>query len=307
MNTLFLGDILPNLECISHGYKGILLDAYGVFWGGNGVGLLPGCKETMEKLITQGKFVGILSNSTQLAKKEIEKFKAHGLILGQHFHFLITSGEVAKHLFVDEALPFPIPRKQFYLFGTPHPNFSAPAALFNNTPFTETPQLENADFIYISIPHINGEDQTDPAIFKPQIEQITHAKLPMVCANPDRFAHEGSPPKVVVRQGSIAKIYEELGGKVFYIGKPSEKMYSAAMKNFFQYNISDPLDVIMVGDTPETDIRGAKLFGMPSALVTKTGIMADRINRQGFQTVLETLPFQERPDFFIECMGKYEF
>ena len=41
-------------------FKGVLLDAYGVFWGGNDIGVLPGAKEVMEKLVSDGKIVGIL-------------------------------------------------------------------------------------------------------------------------------------------------------------------------------------------------------------------------------------------------------
>jgi ribonucleotide monophosphatase NagD (HAD superfamily) len=259
--------IHPNLESIYESFNGILLDAYGVFWGGNGIGLLPDCKETMERLITKGKTIGILSNSTQ----------------------------------------FPTPKMKFYLFGAPHPKFSSHQAIFQDTPFQETTDLEEADFIYISIPHINGKDQTDPLLFKEYIDIFKSIKIPMICANPDRFAHEGNPPQAVVRQGSIAIMHEEQGGQVFYIGKPSDRMYSAAMKSFFQYGISNPKKVLMVGDTPETDIRGARNFNMPSALVIKTGIMADRIAHHGWENTLNTLPTQDFPDFFIECMGKNEF
>lgn len=65
--------IYPDLLSISDKYQGILLDAYGVFWGGNAFGLLPGAKEVMQQLVAKGKIVGILSNSTQLAAKEIDK------------------------------------------------------------------------------------------------------------------------------------------------------------------------------------------------------------------------------------------
>jgi HAD superfamily hydrolase (TIGR01459 family) len=299
--------IHKDLESISEPFDGILLDAYGVFWGGNGVGLLPGCKETMERLIANGKTIGILSNSTQLAKKEIEKLKANGLAEGQHFHFLITSGEVTRSILLNNDLPFPTPKMKFYLFGTPHPKFSSHQAIFQDTPFQETTDLKEADFIYISIPHIDGKDQTDPLVFKDYIDIFKSSKIPMVCPNPDRFAHEGNPPQAVVRQGSIAIIYEEQGGEVFYIGKPSNKMYTAAMQSFFQYGISNSKQVLMVGDTPETDIQGARNFNMPSALVIKTGIMADRIAHQGWETTLNKFSTQEFPDFFVESMGKNEF
>ncbi|MDP1879319.1 MAG: TIGR01459 family HAD-type hydrolase [Parachlamydiaceae bacterium] len=296
--------VFPHLESISEPFDGILLDAYGVFWGGNDIGILPGCQQTMERLVSEGKIIGILSNSTQLEKKEIEKLKNHGLELGKHFHFFITSGTVAKQIFLTDNLPFPIPNKKFYLFGMPHPKFNSHQMLFQDTLFQETTNLQEADFIYISIPHIDGHDQTDPLIFKEYIETFKDTHLPMVCVNPDLFAHEGNPPRAVVRQGSIAAMHIEQGGQVFYVGKPSDKMFLAAMKSFLDFGISNPQKVLMVGDTPETDIRGARNFGIPSALITKTGIMADRINRLNLESAVRDLPINDFPDFFIDYMGK---
>jgi len=95
-------------------------------------------------------------------------------------------------------------------------------------------------------------------------------------------------------------MYEQMGGQVFYIGKPHNKAYAMAMSQFEKYTCISPLEVLMVGDTPETDIRGARLFGMPSALVTQTGIMADRIARSGLETALKTLIPSDFPEYFIE-------
>lgn len=293
-----------SIESISSQFKGVLLDAYGVFWGGNDVGLLPGVKETMEKLVSNGKVVGILSNSTQLASKEISKLQLQGLIPGQHFHFLITSGEVARSIFLHEKLPFESPKCKFLLFGGVHPKYSPHQAIFQDTIYSETGDADEADFTYVSVPHVNGEDQIDPMAFQKEIENSKMKNLPMICPNPDQFAHEGNPPRAVVRQGSIAKMYEEMGGQVFYIGKPHRKVYAAAMECFQKYDLVDPSDILMVGDTPETDIRGARLFGMPSALVTKTGMMADRISRDGLEEALQALPPSDIPDYFIERLAR---
>jgi HAD superfamily hydrolase (TIGR01459 family) len=295
--------ILLGVIRISNSFKGILLDAYGVFWGGNDCGVLPGTKETMEKLVSSGKIVGILSNSTQLASKEINKLHLHGLIQDKHFHFLITSGEVAKYIFFNEKLPFETPNNKFWLFGGIHPKYASHEAIFQNTLYSETSNIEEADFIYISIPHINGEDQINPEVFRKEIERLKIKNLPMICPNPDLFAHEGNPSRLVVRQGSIALMYEEMEGEVFYIGKPHNKAYTMAMKQFEKYACTSPLEVLMIGDTPETDIRGARLFGMSSALVTQTGIMADRIAHSGLENALKALIPSDSPDYFIKRLA----
>lgn len=291
--------IFPGIAQISDHFPGILLDAYGVFWGGNDTGLLPDSKEIMEKLVLSNKIVGILSNSTQLASKEINKLSSHGLIQGKHFHFLITSGEVARGIFLNEKLPFETSRNKFLLSGGIHPKFSSHEAIFQDTLYSETSDIDEADFIYVSIPHINGEDQENAEVFREGIAKLKMKNLPMICPNPDQFAHEGKPTRAVVRQGSIAMIYEQMGGQVFYIGKPHKNAYNIAMNHFEQYAITKPQDILMVGDTPETDIRGARSFGMPSALVTQTGIMADRIRHHGLERSMETLSPQDYPDYFI--------
>lgn len=292
-------EVYPGFASISERYDAILLDAYGVFWGGNATGLLPGSMEAMEKLVASGKIVGILSNSTQLASKEINKLNAHGLIQGKHFHFLITSGEVTRDIFLNQQLPFKTPNNKFWLFGGIHPKYSPPHAIFENTVYLHTEHIDEADFIYISVPHINGEDQLEPDAFKKDVEILREKNLPMVCSNPDLFAHEGNPPRPVVRQGSIAALYEQMGGQVFYIGKPHENAFLMAMNEFKRYDITNPHEILMVGDTPETDIRGARQFGMNSVLITQTGIMADRISHHGFENTMNNLPPADYPDYLI--------
>ena len=295
--------IISQLSTIIPPYPAVLLDAYGVFWGGNHFGLFPGAAERMADLVSQGKIVGILSNSTQLAEKEIAKVASHGLIQGPHFHFFMTSGSATKQLLTHSSLPFNTPRKKYWLLGELNPGYSSHISIFENTAYTETPHIEEADFIYIMVPHINGVDQTDPTLFKHKIESITHHHLPMVCPNPDRFAHEGNPPRPVVRQGSIAELYESMGGTVFYIGKPYPLIYSEAISLFAQHGITDLKQILMIGDTPETDIRGGNKIGMSTALLTSTGIASERISQQGFSVFSEALPDLDRPDFFIERLA----
>jgi HAD superfamily hydrolase (TIGR01459 family) len=284
-------------------FSGILLDAYGVFFGGSGVGLLPGAKDAMQELVKQGKIVGILSNSSQPSQKEIEKLKKYELFENVHYHFLLTSGQLAKNMFYTNLLPFTTKTKKYWVFANGHPKFQGPSQLFEGTSFTETPHLEEADFIVPGVPHIEGLDVTDPDLFLPEIRKIMAHRLPLLCINPDRFAHEGSPPQLVVRQGSIAHLYEQLGGSVFMIGKPSLLAFRVALDAFSSFGIAQKNEIAMVGDTLETDIVGANRAEIPSILVTKTGIMADRIHKKGLKGTLEEFSKEFHPRFLIETLG----
>lgn len=298
-----MANIYPDLSSISSPFEGILLDAYGVFWQGNALGLFPHAASKMKALVDAGKVVGILSNSTQPASKEIAKVEKKGLILGEHFHFFLTSGEVAKTLFSNGDLPFSSPRKQFYLFGeTPHPH-SPHESIFQEGGYLAVSDITQADFIYISIPHVEGKDVQDPEPFYQEIEKAISSQLPVVCANPDPFAMEGNPAKAVIRAGLIAELYEKMGGKrVFYIGKPHPFVYETALQLFQQHRAISKSQILMVGDTPETDIRGANGIQMASALVTHTGIMKNRSLHTDLSALLSSLLPQDVPNYFIERM-----
>jgi len=280
--------------------KGILLDAYGVFWSGGASGVFPGALETMEHCISRGKIVGVLSNSTQSSQREMKKVEAYGMQKNKHFHFYLTSGEITHRLLMQGSLPFPTPHKRFYLLGGDHPQYSPSYLLFEGSPYQETKDLDSADFIYITIPHIRGENQIDPSVFDEELKRLEKKNIPMLCANPDLFAHEGHPPQMVVRQGSIAMRFQALGGEVFYIGKPHPLAFQAALEQFSQYGISQPQEVLMIGDTPEIDIRGAKAVGMRTALVKETGMMKERIRQLGLLQAQDMLLPQDAPDFWIE-------
>lgn len=280
-------------------YPVVLLDAWGVFWGGSHLGLFPGAKETMQALVNQNKRVVILSNSTQLAQKEVQKLAHYGVLEGSHFHFLITSGEVTRKLISSRLLPFPTPQKTYWLFGESHTRYSSHEAVFEGSVYRRTESIEKADFIYVTVPLIDQEDQTDPEVFRASLLKISALKKPMLCPNPDQFAHEGNPPRPVVRQGSIARLYEEMGGDVFYVGKPSSLMYEEALRVLSATGLYDLKDILMVGDTPETDIRGANKVGIASVLLTETGMMAEKIKKSSLQQAIENLELSDQPHHFV--------
>lgn len=295
---------VPKVAEVVKNFRGVLLDAYGVFWGGNRVGILPGAADQMKRLVDAGKIVGILSNSTHLSSSDREKYERSGLVEEVHFHFIVTSGDIARRTFLRQALPFKTPRNQFCSFCTPHPQHLSHESLFHETIYSEVSDWREADFLYLSTPHLNGEDQTDPGQFWPQVKAFQETRLPMVCVNPDRFAHEGNPPRAVVRQGCIAAMYEEIGGSVFRIGKPERLPYSTAMEQFAERGIVSCRDVLMIGDTPETDIRGARRMGMSTALVTGGGIMGDRLSGEGgLESERRRLAPQDKPDHLIHAFS----
>lgn len=292
--------LFTTLLDVAQSYDGFLCDAFGVFW--NGTSIYPGALETFEALNSRGSRVVILSNSTQPGLKECEKYGRHGLLQGKHYHRLITSGDVAKDMFTRGIFPFATPQKKYWVLGGVHPKYGAPhLKMFEDTPFQVTDDLAQADFIYIGIPHLDGDDQTDPECFRSQVQSLVSSERLMVCANPDCFAQEGSPMRFVVRQGCLAMMYEQMGGKVFYIGKPHINVYEVALKEFPS---QDFRRILMIGDNIDTDIRGARRAGLDSALILGTGIACLQIQAKGLEIFQSAIDKAHMPTHWVQFFAQ---
>ena len=82
------------------------------------------------------------------------------------------------------------------------------------------------------------------------------------CLNPDRLVVRGGVPEPCA--GAIADVYEALGGKVCWYGKPHEAIYRHAL-----HLAGDPpaFAVLAVGDALQTDMLGAARMGFDAVFV----------------------------------------
>jgi len=123
----------------------------------------------------------------------------------------------------------------------------------------------------------------------------------VLCVNPDCFAPEGAPPRPVVRQGTIAQLFGEQGADVYLMGKPSALIYQTALRRLPATLARER--ILMIGDNPETDIRGAHNAGLSAALVIRTGILANLLQSEGCVSVLSRLPSNDQPDLLLERLS----
>ena len=80
----------------------------------------------------------------------------------------------------------------------------------------------------------------------------------MICTNPDLVVDRGEKREFCA--GSVAKVFEEIGGKVNYFGKPYPLVYNQAAD-------VKGKKVLCIGDNLNTDIRGANLQNFSSLLI----------------------------------------
>ena len=81
----------------------------------------------------------------------------------------------------------------------------------------------------------------------------------MLCTNPDLIVHRGSVTEYCA--GSIAGIFEKLGGEVVYFGKPYPEIYNFCIKKSER--------VLAIGDNIRTDIKGANIMKFDSLFITE--------------------------------------
>jgi ribonucleotide monophosphatase NagD (HAD superfamily) len=99
----------------------------------------------------------------------------------------------------------------------------------------------------------------------------------------------------------LARRYEELGGEVFYHGKPWPAIYASCLAALGH---CPPARVIAVGDSIEHDVIGAARAGLPSAFVA-SGIHAEelRVDAAGEPDAAAWRAFEDaaevRPDYRI--------
>ena len=81
----------------------------------------------------------------------------------------------------------------------------------------------------------------------------------MICTNPDLVVDRGEIREYCA--GSVAKIFEKLGGKVEYFGKPYPNVYTQSTR-------LENRKILCIGDNLNTDIKGANIQNFSSLLIS---------------------------------------
>ena len=97
----------------------------------------------------------------------------------------------------------------------------------------------------------------------------------MICTNPDLIVDRGNKRELCA--GSVAAVFEKMGGKVIYFGKPYPEVYNQSIDNKNK-------KVLSIGDNLNTDIKGANLLNYDSLLISN-GIHKNEIKKEGIEIV----------------------
>lgn len=239
---------LDSLAQIAGGYGAIVLDQWGVLH--DGTRPYAGSLAAVDRLRHAGMRLVVLSNSGKRAAPNARRITAMGFA-PDAFDTVMTSGEA---LWQDIAQGRVTARRLVPIERAPGDAADWAAGL----DVTLTPDLHAADAVLL----MGLPDDADPAVPAVTLAQARALGLPVLCTNPDR-ASPRAGGVTVTSPGALAHDHAAAGGDVRFYGKPHLPVFRAV-----EAALGLPPDrLLMVGDSLEHDIAGARSAGWASAFV----------------------------------------
>jgi len=230
---------ISSLSTIAHQYEAIILDQFGVIH--DGYKAYSRAIETLDALKSASIPVVIVTNSGSSVRSNNERLIKLGFS-SNHFTSVVTSGEICREY---------VRGKKIFLIGQEGKNYGLDDCIVESAPSnaqlaivlgTDYPKTSMEDYRFI----------------------LRDINIPMLCGNPDLF--NVGPGGLSPGPGQIAKLYEEMGGQVTWIGKPFPLIYQAAERA-----IGYARKILCIGDSLEHDIQGGIGMGYDTLLV-QTGV-----------------------------------
>jgi HAD superfamily hydrolase (TIGR01459 family) len=224
-------------------YRLILCDLWGVVH--DGVKLYPHAAERLRQWRDDGRCVILITNAPRTAEAVEQQLGRIGLPRSC-WDAIATSGEAGIEALngLDGPVGFIGTAGDRAVLEGRHVRFA-----------------EGEDFTDLACTGI-AEDRPNPDDYRADLERWAARNVRMHCLNPDRLVIRGGVPEACA--GAIADIYEQIGGRVIWYGKPHPAIYAHAL-----HHGGDPPaeQVLAVGDSLQTDVLGAARMGFDTVFV----------------------------------------
>ena len=236
----------------------------------DGINLNSNAIEAIENLTKSSKKIVFLSNAPRPSLKVINFLLKMGMDK-KYLSNVITSGEAAMYAINQNKFG-----KTFFHLGPPRDT-----SVFEKVKENKT-NIDQCDFILCT--GLFDDYDNDLNFYREFLKKYISKQF--ICTNPDLTVHRGNIEELCA--GSIAKVFEELGGKVSYFGKPHPEVYNLC------FNKKEK--VLAIGDNLRTDIKGANNLNLDCIFITD-GVHRDEMNKiSDLNKLLET--HNVKIDFF---------
>ncbi len=249
---------IEGLKSIADNYDIFYIDLWGVVH--NGLKLHEEAIKALKELKKMNKKFVLLTNAprpTNIVTRQLERMGMEKLLRDHVF----TSGQAAL-MFLKKNY-----KEKFFFHIGPPKDFD----LFHD--FKEYKKNDINDSEYLLCTGLFEDNFEDLNYYKILLEEYTDRK--MICTNPDLVVDKGDKRELCA--GSVAMVFEKMGGEVVYFGKPHREVYDQSIDNINK-------KILAIGDNLNTDIRGANLLDYDSLLICN-GIHKKEIKDKNIQEV----------------------
>ena len=249
---------IEGLSSIVNNYDLFYIDLWGVVH--NGIRLHDQAIAVLKKLLEMNKNFVLLTNAprpNQTVRTFLEKMGMEEEIRNHVF----TSGEAALNYLKKFYL-----LEKFFHIGPPR-DFD----LFNDFKNNQSKELDNCQYLLCT--GLFDDHDKDLNYYKELLKKHTNKK--MICTNPDLIVDRGNQRELCA--GSVAMVFEKMGGEVVYFGKPYPEVYNQSINN-------SKKRILSIGDNLNTDIKGANLLNYDSLLISN-GVHKNEIEDRGLEVV----------------------
>ena len=243
-------------QSIVENYDQFYIDLWGVVH--NGIHLHNEAINVLKKLSKLKKDFILLTNAPRpnsIVKNFLEKMGMDQRIRNHVF----TSGEAALNYLKNNYS-----KEKFFHIGPPR-DFD----LFLSFKDNKCKNIEDAEYILCT--GLFEKYVEDLKFYKNYLEG--NLKKKMICTNPDLIVDRGDKRELCA--GSVAMVFEKMGGDVVYFGKPYPEVYNQSIDNKNK-------KILCIGDNLNTDIKGANLLNYDS-LIIANGIHKKEIKEDGIE------------------------
>jgi len=253
---------------IANEYKAVFLDSYGVLK--NHKGLIEGVNDAISYIRDQGITLRVLTNDASRSQaQQVAEFKKLGLnsLVEEE---IITSGMLA-HQFLELKIKS---GKIAYLGTEASADYILHAGL-DRIPVSEV-DLNDVDDINAFV-FLDDEGFDWNRDINKTVNLLRRRNIQVIVANSDKY-YPISNNDVAIAIGGISRMVESvLNQKFLRFGKPDTQMFMYAFDNINQTGNFTKNDILMVGDTLNTDILGGNKFGMKTLLVLSGNTRAESV------------------------------
>lgn len=249
---------LSSFKTIVSKYKVVFFDSYGVLR--NYKGIFAGVSDMMAFLESHNIESFLLTNDASRGPQALaEKFQSAG-IPSFTADKVISSGMLAR-----EYIQRKITGGTIVYLGTES------SADYIRTDGVRTISIHDVDLDvdedYRLLVFLDDEGFDWNRDLSKTVNLLRRYTMPIIVANSDT-TYPLSKDKVAIGTGGVANLLEPLVHKIFIrFGKPDSQMFSFAFNHVQRYGDIQKKDILMVGDTLQTDILGANKFGIDTCLV----------------------------------------